>query len=203
MERRRPARADARGGGRARDPAAEERTARRSPRAVPAGARDCARTILARCTTPACSRISRAAATKPSRSSSESLALEPDQADGYSNLGIVLQSDRQAGRGDRRLPPRDRDRPGACERPQQSRRAAEGDRTSRPKPKPRIARPSELNPDHIDAYTNLGILLNGLKRTEEAAACYCKVITLRPKHREARRAAGAGALHARRRSARR
>ena len=44
-----------------------------------------------------------------------------------------------------------------------------------------------LKPDHIDAYTNLGILLNGLKRTEEAAACYCKVITLRPKHREARR----------------
>ena len=28
-----------------------------------------------------------------------------------------------------------------------------------------------LNPEHIDAYTNLGILLNGLKRTEEAAAC--------------------------------
>jgi len=33
----------------------------------------------------------------------------------------------------------------------------------------------------------LGILLDGLKRTEEAAACYCKVITLRPKHREARK----------------
>ena len=44
-----------------------------------------------------------------------------------------------------------------------------------------------LNPEHIDAYTNLGILLNGLKRTEEAAACYCKVITLRPKYREARK----------------
>ena len=44
-----------------------------------------------------------------------------------------------------------------------------------------------LNPEHIDAYTNLGILLNALKRTEEAAACYCKVITLRPKYREARK----------------
>ena len=44
-----------------------------------------------------------------------------------------------------------------------------------------------LNPEHIDAYTNLGILLNGLKRTEEAAACYCKAITLRPKHPEARK----------------
>ena len=45
----------------------------------------------------------------------------------------------------------------------------------------------EIEPGHIDAYTNLGILLNGVGRTEEAAACYCKVITLRPKHREARR----------------
>src|SRR5262249_46238314 len=41
--------------------------------------------------------------------------------------------------------------------------------------------------EHIDAYTNLGILLGALNRTEEAAACYCKVITLRPKHREARK----------------
>jgi predicted TPR repeat methyltransferase len=30
-------------------------------------------------------------------------------------------------------------------------------------------------------------LLNGLNRTEEAAACYCKVITLRPRYRDARR----------------
>jgi predicted TPR repeat methyltransferase len=44
-----------------------------------------------------------------------------------------------------------------------------------------------LNPCHIDAYTNLGILLDGLKRTAEAAQCYCKVITLRPRHREARK----------------
>src|SRR5262249_50545598 len=44
-----------------------------------------------------------------------------------------------------------------------------------------------LDPAHIDAYTNLGILLGGLGRTEEAAACYCKVVTLRPKHREARK----------------
>ena len=45
----------------------------------------------------------------------------------------------------------------------------------------------QLDPDHIDAYTNLGILFGGLKRTEEAAACYSKVITLRPKHKEARK----------------
>ena len=39
----------------------------------------------------------------------------------------------------------------------------------------------------LDAYTNLGILLNGQKRTQEAVVCFCKVITLRPKHPEARR----------------
>jgi predicted TPR repeat methyltransferase len=42
-------------------------------------------------------------------------------------------------------------------------------------------------PDHSDAYTNLGVLLNGQKRTHEAAVCFCKVITFRPKHPEARR----------------
>jgi predicted TPR repeat methyltransferase len=44
-----------------------------------------------------------------------------------------------------------------------------------------------LNPEHIDAHTNLGVLLYGLKRREEAVACFCRVITLRPKHPEARR----------------
>ena len=44
-----------------------------------------------------------------------------------------------------------------------------------------------LDPDHIDAYTNLGVLLTALNRNEEAVACFCKAITLRPKHREARR----------------
>jgi predicted TPR repeat methyltransferase len=37
------------------------------------------------------------------------------------------------------------------------------------------------------AYTNLGMLLSGLKWTEEAAACYCKAIALRPKHPETRK----------------
>src|SRR6185312_30612 len=44
-----------------------------------------------------------------------------------------------------------------------------------------------VDPNHSDAYTNLGILLNGLKRTHEAVVCFCKVITFRPKHPEARR----------------
>ena len=44
-----------------------------------------------------------------------------------------------------------------------------------------------VNPQHSDAYTNLGILLNSQKRIHEAVVCFCKVITFRPKHPEARR----------------
>src|SRR5260370_1170966 len=54
----------------------------------------------------------------------------------------------------------------------------------------------QLNPDHIDAYTNLGILLSGLKRTEEAAACYCKVNHAQAEAPGSAKASGAGALHA-------
>jgi predicted TPR repeat methyltransferase len=44
-----------------------------------------------------------------------------------------------------------------------------------------------VSPEHSDAYTNLGILLTGQKRTREAAVCFFKVITFRPTHPEARR----------------
>ena len=44
-----------------------------------------------------------------------------------------------------------------------------------------------VDPGHSDAFTNLGILLNGQGRTQEAVICFCKVITSRPKHPEARR----------------
>jgi predicted TPR repeat methyltransferase len=44
-----------------------------------------------------------------------------------------------------------------------------------------------VNPQHSDAYTNLGILLKNQNRIHEAVTCFCKVITFRPKHPEARR----------------
>jgi predicted TPR repeat methyltransferase len=44
-----------------------------------------------------------------------------------------------------------------------------------------------IDPDHSDAYNNLGVLLNGEKRQREAALCFSKVITLRPRQPEARR----------------
>jgi predicted TPR repeat methyltransferase len=44
-----------------------------------------------------------------------------------------------------------------------------------------------IDPEHSDAYNNLGVLLNGQQRQREAALCFSKVITLRPRYPEARR----------------
>ena len=93
----------------------------------------------------------------------------------------------QAGRGDRRVPARDRARSGSRQRAQQSRRGPasagqagrSGSGVSRRHPH---RTPSTRTPTH-----NLGVLLNGQKRPREAAVCFSKVITLRPKHPEARR----------------
>jgi len=115
-----------------------------------------------------------------------SLAVVPDQADWYSNLGIVLQSD---DRLDRAI---DSYRRAIAIDPSHANAHSNLGVLLRATGQPAEAEASyrtaiRLNPEHIDAYTNLGILLSGLKRTEEAAACYCRVITLRPKHREARK----------------
>jgi hypothetical protein len=48
-----------------------------------------------------------------------------------------------------------------------------------------IERSLELEPDRADWHS--GILLNGQKRSREAAVCFSKVVTLRPKHPAARR----------------
>ncbi len=44
-----------------------------------------------------------------------------------------------------------------------------------------------LNPQHADAYHNLGVLLAATKRTKEAVICFHKVATLSPRHPETRR----------------
>ncbi len=93
---------------------------------------------------------------------------------------------RQARPRNRRLPTCDCNRSKPRERPYQSGRLAAGDWPA--------CRGGSCVPRGHKAqfrthrrHTNLGILLNGLKRPEEAVACYCKVVTLRPKHRQARK----------------
>jgi predicted TPR repeat methyltransferase len=115
----------------------------------------------------------------------KSLALAP-QADGYSNLGIVLQA---AGKLEsaiaayRRAIAIDPSHANAYSNLGVVLRA-----TGRPsESEAAYRRAIQLNPRHIDAYTNLGILLNALNRTEEAARCFSTVITLRPRHRDARK----------------
>jgi len=44
-----------------------------------------------------------------------------------------------------------------------------------------------IDPEHCDAYHNLGVLLNAQRRPREAALCFSKIITLKPKHPEARK----------------
>ena len=130
------------------------------------------------------------ASTGAERRSGRAHRAEPRARAGAGGLaqqpGHHLPVDRQVGRSDRRLPPRDRHRPGHANA--HSNLGVLLRATGKPsEAEAAYRRAIQLAPDHIDAYTNLGILLNGLDRTEEAAACYCKVITLRPKHREARR----------------
>jgi len=115
-----------------------------------------------------------------------SLALQPDEADWHSNLGIVLQSAGNLGAAItayRRSIVLDPGHANAHSNLGVLLRAT--GETAQAEAAYRSA--IRLDPAHIDAWTNLGILLNAQKRTQEAAACYSKVITLRPKHRDARK----------------
>ena len=104
----------------------------------------------------------------------------------------------RARRGDRRLPARDRARSAITPTRTTISASCCGRRAGRSKRKRRTATairsiPSTRTPTH-----NLGVLLNGQKRRTKRPLCFCKVITLRPKHPGSAAAAGAGALHARR-----
>ena len=115
-----------------------------------------------------------------------SLALVPDCADWHSNLGIALQ---EQGKFD--------DAIGAYRRALALDPAHANAHsnlgvllrvTGRPDEAEKEYRAAiHFDHEHIDAYTNLGVLLTSLQRNEEAVACFCKAITLRPKHRETRR----------------
>ena len=116
----------------------------------------------------------------------KSLALVPDVADWYNNLGIVLQ---ESGQLDKAIDAYHR---AIAIDPTHANAHSNLGVLLRATGKPDAAEEAyrtaiRLNPEHIDAHTNLGVLLYGLKRREEAVACFCRVITLRPKHPEARR----------------
>ena len=115
-----------------------------------------------------------------------SLELEPDRADWYSNLGIVLQDRLELD-----------DATVAYERaialdPGHANAHNNLGVVLRAKGEMVEAEAAyraaiRIDPEHADAYNNLGVLLNGQKRPREAALCFSKVITLRPKDPEARR----------------
>ena len=114
------------------------------------------------------------------------LELEPDQADWYSNLGIVLQ-DRleldEAIVAFEHAIALDPDHANAHSNLGVVLRA----RGKAVEAEAAYRAAIRLDPGHADAYHNLGVLLHGQKRQREAALCFSKVITLRPKHPEARR----------------
>jgi len=115
-----------------------------------------------------------------------SLALVPDVADWYNNLGIVLQESTHL---DKAIEAYHR---AIAIDPAHANAHSNLGVLLRATGKPVEAEAAyrtaiRLNPEHIDAHTNLGVLLYSLKRREEAVACFCRVITLRPKHPEARR----------------
>lgn len=115
-----------------------------------------------------------------------SVEFVSDQADWYSNLGIVFQSEQRLDRAIDSYRLAIAIDPGHANAHNNLGVLLRA--TGRPIEAEAAYREAiRLNPKHIDAYTNLGNLLNNLKRTEEAAACYCKVITLTPRHPEARK----------------
>jgi predicted TPR repeat methyltransferase len=116
----------------------------------------------------------------------QSLAIAADQADCYSNLGIIYKA---TDRFDDAIAAFQR---AIALEPTHTNaynnlgvllrltgRTAEAEAAYR--------KAIELKPTFIDAYHNLGVLLAGTNRTKEAVICYCKVTTLAPRHADTRR----------------
>ena len=77
-------------------------------------------------------------------------------AEAHNNLGIALQSDRAARRGDRRLPPGDRARARLCRGPQQPGQSPSGRRAGSTRRSPPSAGHRARRPSLAEAHNNLG-----------------------------------------------
>ena len=118
-----------------------------------------------------------------------SLELQSDQADWYSNLGIVYKATQQF---DKAIAAYERaialnpTHVNAYNNLGVLLRA-----TAQPVEAEAAYRKAlEIDPQFIDAYHNLGVLLASVNRTKEAVICYCKVTTLSPRHPDTRRMLG-------------
>jgi predicted TPR repeat methyltransferase len=118
-----------------------------------------------------------------------SLELQSDQADWYSNLGIVYKATQQF---DKAIAAYER---AIALNPAHVNAYNNLGVLFRATGKPVDAEAAyrkalEIDPQFIDAYHNLGVLLASVNRTREAVICYCKVTTLSPRHPETRRMLG-------------
>ena len=116
----------------------------------------------------------------------QSLERVPDQPDWYSNLGIVLQSNRQfeaAMEAFRRAIVLDSAHQNALNNLGVLQRLFGRLEEAEASFRAVIA----LNPEHPDVYFNLAVVFDQTGRRPEATTAYCKAITLQPSHPQAYR----------------
>ena len=118
-----------------------------------------------------------------------SLELQSDQADWYSNLGIVYKATQQFEKAITAYEHAIALNPAHASAYNNlgvllraTGKLAEAEAAYR--------KAIDIDPQFIDAYHNLGVLLSRVNRTREAVICYCKVTTLSPRHPDTRRMLG-------------
>jgi predicted TPR repeat methyltransferase len=116
----------------------------------------------------------------------KSLAVAPDRADCYSNLGIIY---RKMGLLEEAIAAYERALALAPNHANAHNNLGVLLKAAGRLPEAEAAyrKAIALNPEHIEAYNNLGIVLGSQRRVKEAIECYCKVRELSPGHAESRR----------------
>ena len=139
------------------------------------------------CTIPACLPISRGAATRPSSSSRGVWPSNPIRRTGTAISALSAGDRLRIDEAIAACRQRDCTRSPARQRLQQPRRAPQGEGRPR-RSGVGVSRCDPAEPRaHRTPTHNLGMLLTSQRRTAGSGVCYCKVMTFRPKHPEARR----------------